>query len=212
MITINFEAGFHKSGCAMNVNMPMGRIDRHIRDTIRRAMKDHPIYQKYLDVDRFYLKLDVFSEDTLDLMDNEIDNYIRIGEQYDIYHTPRLEEYVKEQFTVHYSNSYEDYEEDLIYYGMILVLENCGLSIGQTYGTNYRGPGVVSTSLFEDVSNFDDEFPPEKIPESIRQQILAILGKFHNTGYICEDVHGGNFVVKDDVVTMVDLQGLTRNC
>ena len=55
------------------------------------------------------------------------------------------------------------------------------------------------------------EWSPQKyIPEHISEQIKTIILKLKETGWYHNDIHYGNFVVKDDIVKIIDFDSATR--
>jgi serine/threonine protein kinase len=144
--------------------------------------------------------------------DSPLDEQLEIqafAEQYNI--TPKLH--------LHYTEKWESgilrnnifindgYEFLLITF----VFDSFGISIADKY--HIYNPPVTSEQLLN-LDLFDRYFPPVinnyGIPEHIRIQIKDILQILHLHGWCHQDVHAGNFLIKDDIVKIIDFGSVRK--
>lgn len=104
----------------------------------------------------------------------------------------------------------EDRVEVVDLYACVLVTENCGVSIGELYkGCIDEGPGTFSECFLKE-GLVDQYFPKEVVPNHVRCQIVTILQTLLDHGWSYGDIHGGNFLVKDDVVYIIDFECMEK--
>ena len=88
----------------------------------------------------------------------------------------------------------------------MIVTKNRGLSISEIYFNNKKfGPGTTSKYILVNPLCFQKWFPPDIIPKYITDQIIDICSKLSILGLSHDDIHPGNFVIDEDVVTLIDL-------
>ncbi len=88
------------------------------------------------------------------------------------------------------------------------VTERHGESLQDMY--NLRGgPGVRASEMLEDKYLFTLVFPPE-IPGNYRKQIKKLLRRLLDIGWDHADVHPGNFLIKDDVVKVIEFERMKK--
>jgi hypothetical protein len=168
--------------------------------------ENHPDYIAYRANDKVHAKIMCVNEH---FHINQIKKNIKIYN--DIGHlniTPPLIEYKQLfKFKVGEIGDYEGkvYDDKLGAVYMI-VTERFGQSIATKYmgldaDDPRLGPGTY-TEAFDDKCY--DQFFPKQIPENIRSQVKPLLHKLKEAGWQHEDIHAGNFVVKDEIVKIID--------
>ncbi len=69
----------------------------------------------------------------------------------------------------------------------------------------YRGPGEDTSTLISNPEYFDILFP-QVIPKNIKSQVWNIITTLYKLSIFLCDIHTGNFVVKDGIVKVIDLE------
>lgn len=89
----------------------------------------------------------------------------------------------------------------------IIVTEKCGTSVGELYPDCIGvGPGTYSRDFLKNPE--DVYFPANSIPDFVRSQIVNIIEILFDKGWSYDDIHGGNFLLKENKVYLIDLQSL----
>ncbi len=95
-------------------------------------------------------------------------------------------------------------------FAYIIVTDYYGKDLAETFmGHKCECIGYSSTDVLTDMHIFDTIFPKDKIPEHIRCQIMELLTKFHNYGFVHNDIHCYNILIKDDVLKLIDFEYCT---
>lgn len=101
------------------------------------------------------------------------------------------------------------------YYYHYLVIEKYGESLWDLYSdNNWEGANIYEyydayikalegNTNKEELNVFNIMFPP-CIPNEIREQVKIIYQKMVTVGYLHQDMHAGNFLVKDGIVKVID--------
>lgn len=93
-----------------------------------------------------------------------------------------------------------DYDIFLIY---LLVSECWGISLSKMYNAK-EGPGPTSIEILDDIDLFNEYFPKDIVPNNILAEIRLLLEELHSRGYVQDDCHGGNFLIKNDIIKIID--------
>lgn len=114
------------------------------------------------------------------------------------------------RFKVGYLDGEEKiYEDPRLGVAWLITIERYGKSLSDKYfNSEIGGPGPSARNL--DDETFDSLFPSERIPEDIRTQIRPLLQILKELGWCHDDIHVGNFVVRDDIVKIIDFNCISR--
>jgi serine/threonine protein kinase len=117
---------------------------------------------------------------------------------------------IKYRIGYFYENTkiYEDEYDDKIGSVYMITTEAYGISLADKYSINGIGPGCT-TSNFNKYCDF--YFPPDKIPEHIRNQIKTLIKCLRRVGWNHEDIHPGNFLIQNDIVKIIDFECAKRS-
>lgn len=95
-----------------------------------------------------------------------------------------------------------------------MIIEKHGQSLFNKYAgvidfdDNLLGPGLVSEELLFSAGIFATAFP-SFIPADIRTQVYDIVWLLYQNNIRLNDIHLGNFVEKDGLVKVIDLEDIT---
>ena len=145
---------------------------------------------------------------------NEVDWYEELEE---LKVTPKLFDY-GHLSDEKYKNHAKEINIEKVFF---ISTEKWGISVFDKYidrveGLNksdkdaYLGPGLFTSIYIRSPSMFDRSFPSAYIPEKIKKQIWNILMKLYDYGVEHFDIHTGNFVVKNGIVKIIDLDDCQR--
>ena len=174
---------------------------------------NHPDYEAYKANNKVHAKIYCLNEPFhIEHLEKNIQIYNNIG-HLDI--TPPLIECkqllkLKVGYFIEGEKYYEDDRLGAVY---MIVTERYGQSLATKYmgldaDDPEQGPGPDTDNLNEE--DFNLFFPPEDIPEHIRNQIRPLLHKLKEAGWSHDDIHVGNFVVDNDVVKIIDFDCVSR--
>ena len=182
------------------------RIARHVETIMREELPLIDLIKKYSGNDTFYVKIKLFDE-YFELFNNEVNNYKLFNEN-QLVKVPKLIDHCSIPYNVHVretdKNGDEDEYEATFLIG-VLVTENCGKTLAEIYGIYGKGPGPGFSHFVED-NLIDEIFPSDKVPEPIRQNIMDSLQIMKNHGFEYQDIHGGNFLLKEGQLYIIDME------
>jgi Lipopolysaccharide core biosynthesis protein (WaaY) len=190
-----------------------------IKKKMKSVGESHFLYKKYRENSDFYTQLYYILDDDKNI--ETLNNVAQIHKDLDYLQiTPRLIKYEKllkcrTGWVEDGEKEYFDEDDERVGSIYIYVTEKYGISLAALYmnlpidkpGT---GPGYTALEIINNDKQFNEEFPPDKIPEHIRKQIIPLLYKIKEQGWNYNDVHVGNFVVNNDAVKIIDFKFVTK--
>lgn len=92
-------------------------------------------------------------------------------------------------------------------FAYLLVTEMYGKDLEEKFmNGKYEWPGESSMDLLTNNDLFETFFPKNKIPENVQSQIKEVLTKFHEIGWIHNDIYCPNLLIKDGKVKLIDFE------
>jgi hypothetical protein len=199
--TYFFEDKLHNVFCELASSRP---ATKYVKIIAEKYKVYNEIVVKY-PVERYHINIKLYDDDWYPR--ENIINCSKTAGNADI--SPKFIEFIElGQLKVGYYENEKKHKYCDVRILCCIITEKYGISLLEKYLNNdvsYGGPGPDSKLILE---CFDDHFP-SLIPENIRQQIMPLLQKLESLGYKHDDVHAGNFLVKDDVVKIIDFDCVT---